>query len=312
MVASGFGPDLQHPQVSRSTEARQADGSRAWHTLAPMRRRRSNLTAAGTESAVYAIGGVTLSGRIRASVERFEDGAWHDAPRLPARRTRAGAAALGGPIFVAGGLVSPSSAATETVIALDPDMGGWRSAAPMRRPRHSLRLVATSQHLYAIGGRAGNDELVSDVERYDPRARHVDDGRADGTGPSASRSGGDELRWRRSDRRCRRRTFTANRGLPTARRTTEIYRVADDKWHLLDVRLPHPANRSCARRKPTTLCWPSAAKSTARPAKSPTASSPSNLTRPDNSSNPVQLRTEPASHRAPPPQRAATVQRGSG
>jgi len=123
-----------------------------------MRRRRSNLTAAGTESAVYAIGGVTLSGRIRASVERFEDGAWHDAPRLPARRTRAGAAALGGPIFVAGGLVSPSSAATETVIALDPDMGGWRSAAPMRRPRHSLRLVATSQHLYAIGGRAGNDE----------------------------------------------------------------------------------------------------------------------------------------------------------
>ena len=134
MVAGGFGPDLQHPQVSRSTEARQADGSRAWHTLAPMRRRRSNLTAAGTESAVYAIGGVTLSGRIRASVERFEDGAWHDAPRLPARRTRAGAAALGGPIFVAGGLVSPSSAATETVIALDPDMGGWRSAAPMRRP----------------------------------------------------------------------------------------------------------------------------------------------------------------------------------
>jgi len=153
-----------------------------------MRRRRSNLTAAGTESAVYAIGGVTLSGRIRASV-------------------------------------APSSAATETVIALDPDMGGWRSAAPMSRPRPTLRLIATSQHLSAIGRRAGNDELVSDVERDDPRARHVDDGRADGTGPSASRSGGDELRWRRSDRRCRRRTFTANRGLPTARRTTEIYRV---------------------------------------------------------------------------------------
>jgi hypothetical protein len=127
VVAGGFGPDLQHPQVSRSTEARQADGSRAWHTLAPMRRRRSNLTAAGTESAVYAIGGVTLSGRIRASVERFEDGAWHDAPRLPAR--------------------GPGPARRHSADRSSWRVASSRRAAPLRR--RSSRLTRT----WVVGGR---------------------------------------------------------------------------------------------------------------------------------------------------------------
>lgn len=246
VVAGGFGPDLVQPQVFRSAEVRGAGGAGVWHTLPPMKRRRSNLAVAGTETGVYAIGGVTLAMRIRASVERFEDGAWHDAPRLPVRRTRAGAAALGGLIYVVGGIVPPAGAATKTAVVLDPDMGGWRKIAPIRRPRHSLRLVAAGQHLYAIGGLTTNDEPVPDVERYDPESDEwttvtpMERPRAL-PGAVTVRPGEDTAIVVVGGVR------SPQPGVYEAQRTTELYRVADDKWHLLDVRLPQPrASLVCA------------------------------------------------------------------
>jgi N-acetylneuraminic acid mutarotase len=236
-VAGGFGPDLEYPEVFRSAEKRKMHDDPAWNTLPPMTRPRSNLAAAGTGSAVYAIGGVGPDEHIRSSVERFEHGAWHDAQRLPVPRLRAGAAAIGGVIYVAGGVV-PGSAATKKVVALDTNTGGgWQPIAAMDHPRHSLRLVATSQHLYAIGGLNSDDEPVPDVERYDPmsdtwmtvtsmqRPRGL-------PGAVVIRPGGEEMIVVVGGAR------SPQPGVFEPQRTTELFR--DDKWHLLDVKLPQP------------------------------------------------------------------------
>jgi non-specific serine/threonine protein kinase len=112
-------------------------------------------------------GGYTDPGGPSRGVYRLEDGRWSSLPRLPFRRAAAGAAALGGTLYVVGG-VGPAGLARN---ALAYARGRWR-AIPGPTPREHLAVAASGGRLYAIAGRtAGFDTNLALVESWRPGER---------------------------------------------------------------------------------------------------------------------------------------------
>ena len=91
---------------------------------------------------------------------------WHALPPLPSRRGAAGAASLGGRLYIVGG-VGPSGLA-RGALEYAPRTRRWRFA-PAPTPREHLAVVAAGGRLWAIGGRtAGVDTNLDLVESWKP------------------------------------------------------------------------------------------------------------------------------------------------
>jgi N-acetylneuraminic acid mutarotase len=178
----GFDPDLP---VFGFVEARRTGGHGRWRTLAPLPTARANLFTAALDGIIYAAGGIGegigAGDETLDVVEKFDPniGSWSPSPKLPQPRDGAGAAALGGLLYVAGGFVvddDGNGQVTDSMVAFNPRTRTWRTMAPMHQPRERLRLVTVGQQLYAIGGFAPPTDPnsfgtpVSTVERYSPRS----------------------------------------------------------------------------------------------------------------------------------------------
>jgi N-acetylneuraminic acid mutarotase len=101
---------------------------------------------------------------------------WQSLAPLPEVRAEAGAASVGGDLYVAGGLgpydAQSATAPTEsTVFRYDGDAGSWSQVAPLPVALAGIRLVSSGGSLYALGASdrnlAGSAPSI-DVERYDP------------------------------------------------------------------------------------------------------------------------------------------------
>jgi N-acetylneuraminic acid mutarotase len=200
---------------------------------------RANLATAEVGGLVYAVGGFG-DVDVLDVVETFDprSGRWATSLSLPQPRGAAGAAGLGGLLYIAGGFVVPEGI-TNSVVVYDPKQNTWTSVAPMPTARERLRLVASGRYLYAIGGRA--DEAgpsLTTVERYDPRSNNWTT-----MNPMVqSRVLPCAVQTRVGNRRVLVVVggfeFSADGTLVQARRTTEVFDPHTGRWTLLDVLLP--------------------------------------------------------------------------
>lgn len=98
--------------------------------------------------------------------------AWAALPDMPTARIYAGAAALGGRVYVLGGCVVQSGAvmALGAVESYGPDGNAWRSHAPMPTPRSSFGTAVVDGRIFVVGGTATDTrQALGVVEVYDPR-----------------------------------------------------------------------------------------------------------------------------------------------
>jgi hypothetical protein len=146
-----------------------------WKDLLPsMPTGRGHLAVGELDGLVYALGGLGDGDVPLDVVERYDPAgrSWGTSTALPEARIAPGVAGFGGLLYVAGGEIPRGSGVpaeiTNSVIAYDPRSKKWATVAQMLTRRTRLRLVATGNHLYAIGGFTQALKGLKSVERYDP------------------------------------------------------------------------------------------------------------------------------------------------
>ena len=120
---------------------------------------------------VFLVGGYTGS-RFASAVLRYDgSGRTSTAARLPAGLRYAGVAALGGTIYVAGGLTTAGE--SNDVFAVDPRAHTVRRVGKLPSPVAYGALVAFDGALYLVGGKTSAGVPVATVLRIDPRTGGV-------------------------------------------------------------------------------------------------------------------------------------------
>lgn len=121
------------------------------------------LTADGV---IYALGGYTGESGLSAPTDRafaLRGGRWDELPPMPEVRAAAGAAAIGGKIYVAGG-VGPNGLAANTLV-FDIAARTWSVAPGVPTPREHLGVATDGSRLFVAGGRPPNTDRL---EAFDP------------------------------------------------------------------------------------------------------------------------------------------------
>jgi N-acetylneuraminic acid mutarotase len=106
-----------------------------------------------------------------AAAQDIPPGPWIGAAPMPTARSELAAAALGGRIYVAGGIAQwGTSAAFETY---DPATDRWDELPPLPEAVHHLAAAATDGRIYVTGGYTDLlfTEITDRTWAYDPRAR---------------------------------------------------------------------------------------------------------------------------------------------
>ncbi len=125
--------------------------------------------AVGVEDSLYVFGGNTGPGFGRPSDRAFvlREGAWEEIDAMPQSRSAGGAAAVGGSIFIVGGVGSDGPA--ETTMVYDTVAGSWSEAPGLLTPREHLGVASDGARVYAVGGRVGSPAgNLSVAEAFDP------------------------------------------------------------------------------------------------------------------------------------------------
>lgn len=139
----------------------------AWEAAPSLPEPLDHAMAAGVDRKVYVIGGWRVFGE-QASDALYEyDPAakrWASKASMPLPRAAGAAVAIGGTIYVVGG-VGPEP---EVGLAYDLETDAWRRIAPMADPREHLAAAVVEDRVYAIGGRWSDRGNVATVEEYDP------------------------------------------------------------------------------------------------------------------------------------------------
>ena len=131
---------------------------------------RTRACAVTLRGEIYVMGGVH-DAEIDDLVEKYnpQTGVWTVMPSMPTARYGAGAAVLGGKIYVAGGSVADDDGfdtPTSVVEVFDPTTQSWTTSSPMIEGRMFCHMSAVLGCLYATGGN-GYDRHPT-IERYDP------------------------------------------------------------------------------------------------------------------------------------------------
>jgi N-acetylneuraminic acid mutarotase len=128
---------------------------------------RRDLAVTTYDNEIYAIGGETSEG-VTGAVERYDPGSnsWESLSPKPLPVADAGAAVVGGQIFVPGGRLA-SGEMTQTLEVYDPRSDHWEPRAAMPAAFSAYALAAFEGRLYLFGGWDGQHYLDS-VYEYDP------------------------------------------------------------------------------------------------------------------------------------------------
>jgi DNA-binding CsgD family transcriptional regulator len=138
-----------------------------WMTLAGLTEPRHSLAVAAVDNFIFAIGGENESG-VSGLVERYsiEADRWEAAQPKPVAVSEAGAAVIGGLIFVPGGRTA-SGEPTELFEVYDPRQDHWEKRASMPKALSAYALTVFEGRLYLFGGWDGQ-QYVERVYEYDP------------------------------------------------------------------------------------------------------------------------------------------------
>jgi N-acetylneuraminic acid mutarotase len=116
-----------------------------------MNRRTTSLLVMSAALAAGCLGATTESG---APIDIASPGNWAVLTPMPTPRQEVAVAALGGRVFVIGGL-GAGAQPVATVEAYDPEANGWEVRAPLPIPLHHPAAAAVGDRLFVIGGFTG-------------------------------------------------------------------------------------------------------------------------------------------------------------
>jgi DNA-binding CsgD family transcriptional regulator len=163
-VAAPAGPFTDRPVPASSWVP---GPSSRWQSLAQMPRPRSRLAVVAQDGRIYAIGGETQAG-VSSAVDVYvlaEDN-WVRGTDKPTAVSNVGAAAMGGRIYVPGGLVSNAQMSDRLEIYL-PEEASWTTGSRLRRGICAYAIAGHDGRLYLFGGWDGVSYLPQSY-RYDP------------------------------------------------------------------------------------------------------------------------------------------------
>lgn len=120
--------------------------------------------AATLEKNVYLLGGYSGAGP-SSRVFRLDGSGWVEEPSMPGGRAAAGAAAIGGKIYVVGGIGDQGLA--QSMYGYEAPSKKWSEAQGMPTPREHLGVAALAPYLFAVGGRSSVN--FATAENFDTR-----------------------------------------------------------------------------------------------------------------------------------------------
>jgi len=139
-----------------------------WATKAPMPTARKGAASAVVNGKIYVFGGMVCDpdGSAWASekteVYDPENNTWQTRTDMPTARNNPSAAAVGGKIYVIGGIN------LATVDEYDPSSNMWTSKTPMPTARSQHFCMVIGGKIYVIGGADSLNNGLDTVEQYDP------------------------------------------------------------------------------------------------------------------------------------------------
>lgn len=148
----------------------------AWSAGPALPAPRFAAAAANLGGGLHLVGGWNVSNSASASLtrhDRLAAGAatWTSAAPLATARNAAGAAVLGGRLYVVGGRSPGIRANDQTSLAstevYDPATDSWSAGVPLPTARGSLGVAALGGRLYALGGESTPGTVSNAVERFD-------------------------------------------------------------------------------------------------------------------------------------------------
>lgn len=138
-----------------------------WREIAPLSIPREQMAVVGWDNAIYAIGGVSENG-VSDSLERysFASNSWETLRSKPTAVYGAGAAILGGKIYIPGGQ-DATKELTAKLEVYDPRTNRWEEKAALPTPLTKYGIASYEGNLYLFGGWDGTKE-TDIVLRYNP------------------------------------------------------------------------------------------------------------------------------------------------
>eukprot|EP00930_Biecheleria_cincta_P003832 TRINITY_DN104743_c0_g1_i1.p1 TRINITY_DN104743_c0_g1~~TRINITY_DN104743_c0_g1_i1.p1 ORF type:complete len:538 (-),score=60.85 TRINITY_DN104743_c0_g1_i1:79-1692(-) len=149
-----------------------------WVRGPPLFEPRSNAAGVVVSGMLYLCGGLGEGAQRLSSVERLDCDArssqdehhphWERVHNMIERRSAAGIAAMGGNLYICGGL-GDVGAALSSVERFDPQLGVWESLPSMSYRRWEVPASVVAGKLYVCGGRSseGSGDALT-AERFDP------------------------------------------------------------------------------------------------------------------------------------------------
>ncbi|MDY0152619.1 MAG: LuxR C-terminal-related transcriptional regulator, partial [Candidatus Cloacimonas sp.] len=138
-----------------------------WREMAPLLTAREQMAVVGWDDDIYAIGGISDSG-ISDALERYSNttNSWSKLQPKPTAVSGAGAAVLGGKVYVPGGQQANNSLSNKLEV-YDPRSDRWEEKASLPTPLANYGIASYEGRLYLFGGWDGmkNSDLVL---RYNP------------------------------------------------------------------------------------------------------------------------------------------------
>ncbi len=141
--------------------------SSQWKQLAPMPTARHNLAAVAYNGYIYAISGLSVDG-LTGTVEKYDlkSDQWNKVSDKPTPVYEAGAAVIGGRIYVPGGRLA-NGGVTDVLEIYDIAKNTWLQGAGLPQAVSAYALVSFEGRLYLFGGWDGS-RYLSLVYIYDP------------------------------------------------------------------------------------------------------------------------------------------------
>ncbi len=141
-----------------------------WTALAHIPTPRGWLAVAVYENALYAIGGIGVSGSGTDAVEMYNiaNNTWIPRAAKPTAASDIGAVTIGDKIYVPGGYTAFGEV-SDVLEIYDPENDEWTKGASLPRPVHAYAATALNDKMYLFGGHDGENNLNL-VYEYDPSA----------------------------------------------------------------------------------------------------------------------------------------------
>lgn len=159
----------------------------SWKTLKPMPTPRQHINCAAVDGKIYIIGGL-MNVQNASAPSKWDyknvstknevydpmTNSWEERSPMPTPRHGAYMAAVGGKIYVIGGMGDKNDMwkSLSVVEMYDPKTDKWETKTSLPKPRDGFGISVINEKIYVIGGFGGNSPtiVVNTVYVYDPKS----------------------------------------------------------------------------------------------------------------------------------------------